>query len=346
MLGRTKKIAELHHHAGGAMERLWLLLVVLCAASITACESVAVAPTSTLSAQELLTSPQQQSGYDPRKHIVLTHVDNYRWVGEAYGSQHLRDVMRHTEPDAHWFHQDAELPTIAHETHHAIQVAHTSHVGALARFFYFEQGFGAYVTNPRSSLRLLNNDGDAPVYTKVAYTKTADIRARLPKSACDIARLRDEAYLLAPGRERYGVMILFNEWNAYVAEARIAVELWNARQYYKESQPGFPRTSGMRRIGELDGMVDFLYFVSAGIVALMDKEPDYMRENEQLRAVYALLAEQTMLWHKRGRRIPLFAGFHSEKLLHHFVHSPDNQRNRTVLRDWLGSDWTMRTFGF
>ncbi len=53
-----------------------------------------------------------------------------------------------------------------------------------------------------------------------------------------------------------------------------------------------------------------------------------------------------MRWYSEGIRVPGFQGFHAEELMAHFTSSPENAPIRAMLREWYGSTWTQRLFGF
>jgi hypothetical protein len=275
-------------------------------------------------------------------------IPEYPWQGEDGGSAHFRDVMTHTSPGQRWTKAGADPSTIGHETHHGLVAEVSNQRGGKARFFYFERGLGAFVEAPKQSLRVLRQEVSGPVYAPYPHTNLLAVRDFLPDGAKKLAASRYETYLVNADRATYSVLYLFDEWNAYIAGARIAIENYMAGFYDDVTKPRRTAdgTSRITHIGELDGMIDFLYFASAGVLALAEREPESLRGNEQLKAVYAVFAEETLRWWVQGRVIELFQGFHGADLLEHFRTSPENERVRTYLKGWLGPEWTSRVFGF
>lgn len=99
-------------------------------------------------------------------------------------------------------------------------------------FVYFRAGVGAFVPEPRTGLRPLRTNADGTItYTIDAYTATPLIVAELPAKVAELATTRTATYLAAFERQTYGVISLLNEWNAYLAGARVGLEL-HAAGYY------------------------------------------------------------------------------------------------------------------
>lgn len=277
------------------------------------------------------------AGYEPRAAIELSEAPSHPWNGTERRSAHYVDILQHTPAAERWFRSDVRLTSVAHETHHGLQL-HVSRTRRDHSFFYFRNGVGAFVPTPRTGLRPLRTLPDGTVVkTADDYTASPHIVAELPAKAIALADTRYQLYLATPDRRTYGVLLVFNEWNAYLADARVGLELHRAG-YYGNT---FVRTD------LLAGPVDFLYFGSAAMVALSKREPQYWAENRrQLEAVYALFAEETMALQREGRGIETFKGFHDDELLAHFLTSADNAPMRAFLTGWLGAEFTGRVFGF
>ncbi len=290
------------------------------------------------------------AGYDPRRSIHLVTIPAHPWNGDDAGSARLRDVMEHTSPRSRWTKDDASPSTIGHESHHGLVAENEIRGESAADFFYFERGFGAYVPSPRQGLRLLRKQADGtPVYTPDAHTSLRHVRALIPRGAKKLTASRFETYLADEDRVTYSVLYLFDEWNAYLAGAQIAIEAYAAGYYepFLEDKVNADGShSRITNIGVLDGMVDFLYFSSAGVLALAENEPEYLRRNEQLRAVYALFAEETMRLLDAGNEIGLFRSVHAARVLDHFRASPESQSLRDYLTRWLGAEFTRRVLGW
>lgn len=271
----------------------------------------------------------------------------YAFDGEDFGSVHFRDIMMHTPPRRRWSKQGAAPSTVAHETHHALQFVLSSAGPKNYRYFYFENGRGMYVPEARGGLRLLRQDRTGnKVYTQDAFTNTARVRAFVPGSASRLAAMRYKIYLMDPTRSSYGVHMLFNEWNAYVAGGRVSVEIHRNGTYYANHVRKQGNQTITRRTDAIDGMVDMLYFCSAGVAALAKHEPDYLRITPSLKQLFMALTERTNKWMRAGLAIDTFRGFHAKKLYRHLQTHPDSAHLRRVLRGWLGARWTREHLGF
>lgn len=288
---------------------------------------------------------RQVEGYDPREAIELVTIAQHPWRGDDFGSGHYRDVMSHARPETR-FGGAHRMSTLGHETHHGLLAQVMNERNSEAQFFYFERGFGAFVDNSESWLEPVRHADDGTrVVRRVHRTSIAEIRDYVPETARRLAASRYRTYLLDDTNDHGGVLHLMDEWNAYLAGGRMSIEAHRAGQ--------FPRATGQEvlpgatvRIDAVDGMVDFLWFVTAAVVALSEREPDYLAGNRQLKAVYGLFAEETVRLFAEGRTIASFRGFHGEALFDAFATAADNQRARRVLRQWLGRAWTRRVFGF
>ena len=287
-----------------------------------------------------LWAPRKVDGYDPRAAMVVATIAAQPWDGDDLGSAHYRDVMTHTGAEHRFTSADAGPTTIGHETHHGLQWERRRWSEPQAAFFYFARGFGTFVESPRLSERLLRTEADGtPVYTADAHTNAAHVRDFLPAGAKQHAAGRYQTYLLDATHATQGVLYLFDEWNAYLASARMAIELERAGYYQRTADSG-------TRTDALDGMVDFLYFSSAGLLALDQREPGYVAGSAALRALYGAFAEETVELLVDGGELRRFQGFHAHLLMEHFKSSTENEPIRRRLRSWLGAPWCQRVFGF
>lgn len=271
----------------------------------------------------------------------------YSWSGDDFGSGHYRDIMVHTPPARRWSKPGVGPSTVAHETLHGMQWARSAAGPDKYRYFYFERGRGIYVPEPRVGLRPLHrNASGGTVYTQDAFTNMARVREFVPASVRKLAHGRYETYLLAPGRRTYGVLTLFEEWDAYVADARVSVEVYRHGKYFANYVRKSGRFTTTRRVDGVDGTVDFLYFCAAAVAALAKYEPAYLRRAAPLKKLFIALTEWTNKWMRAGLAIEIFRGFHAAKLYRHLQTDPDSAHVRHVLRGWLGAAWTKQHLGF
>jgi hypothetical protein len=249
--------------------------------------------------------------YNWQDEIQWTTLPFYDWNSTDYGSTHYREVMSHSNDR---FLSDSPS-TNAHETKHGLSHEMRQATSAEDEFIYFAGDKGAYFVEPQMHARF--------------------IKYYLPSRVKEMARGRYQLYL-EQQVEKYwsNVGNQFDEWNAYLTTSKVALEMYQAQTW-----PG-------TRQDVADGSMDFLYFCSAALVALNEREPEYLKQNRQFLAIYAMLAEETMILVTQLNNIDLFNRFHSKPLLEHFLYSFDNSESRELLKKIYGASWTKRVFNF
>jgi hypothetical protein len=249
--------------------------------------------------------------YDWNKEMEWTDVPTSNWNGDSHGSIYFTDVMTHTKD--RWMQAGPSIN--AHETMHGLLNSMNKITPTKDQFVYHEKGKGAYVAEPAMH--------------------ASKIKEYLPAEAKKIAANRMKLYLENQVAAYFpNVLYQFDEWNAYVTNSRVALEMFEAGKW---------KDGGT---DEVDGAMDFLYFGSAAVLALTKREPEYIKTNKQFKAAYAMLAEKSMYFVTKGLAAAPFAGFHAKKLQDHFTQSPENQAIRDALKQIYGPVWTKRVFGF
>lgn len=271
------------------------------------------APPTAPSKPPPMTPPAVATDYDWKAHVKHTAVPEVAWTGDDGGSAFFRDVMTHATER---FEGDPSLGTIGHETTHMITSKWANATPARDNFFYWGGGLGVYVVEPQYD--------------------AAHVRDYLPEGAKKIAASRYQLYLVDQTGAWKVVLYQFNEWNAYINGGRVGVEQMRAGKW----------PNPQIHTDVVDGMMDFLYFGSAAALALHDNERAYFDGDEAFKALYARNAEETVKLVNEGLGYPQFADFHASELRTHFVSSPENEKIRAMLREWYGSAWTKRVFGF
>jgi hypothetical protein len=170
-------------------------------------------------------------------------------------------------------------------------------------FFYFENGQGAYVLQPKKIMGKVRN------YVAPNF-RTA-------------SKDRYDLYLVKQASNWPDVLYLFDEWNAYIAGARSTVEMIRANQWDKTDSDPF------------DGLADFLYFCSASILALKEFDPEYLKTNEQFKAVFSMLTEQSVYWIEESKKMPEFKNSRGPKKLKMQQEDAENQALRNALVNYL-----------
>jgi hypothetical protein len=254
--------------------------------------------------------PATAGDYDWRSQIQLVDVRSVGWNGQDYGSPHFRDVLSHTNDRFN----DVDLVTIAHESMHGLVNEMRNATQEKDQFVYFENGKGAYILEPRLDSSL--------------------IRKYVPAGAREIASHTYQTYLLSQVAQWRNFLMFFDEFNAYKTGVRVGVEVVNARQWRGESRDF------------VAGVVDFIYFAGAAVQALKVNDPNYLNTNVAFKAAFAMVTEESMKYVAEGVKMREYNGTHAEQLLTHFKTSPENEAIRTTLKEWMGTAWTQRVFGF
>ncbi len=255
--------------------------------------------------------PSIPSGdYDYSRDIEWEDVPTHSWSGNSYGSTYFTDIFRHTNDR---FTSSDNPGTNAHETLHGLNHQMRIKRGNGWNFVYHENGRGAYVREPSMD--------------------AARIRDYVPSRVRTLADMRYKTYLVDQISDWHEVLYQFDEWSCYRADARIAVEIAKAGQW----------NFGM--IDQVDGAMDFVAFGSAAVLALKQNEPSYL-QNKQFKAVFAMLAEQSMQYIDEGLTYRDFSRFHAKELRDVYRTSSEMAPTRAAIKEWMGSAWTKRVLGF
>lgn len=247
--------------------------------------------------------------FDWRAVLQTVDVPVAGWNGNDHGSAFYRDIMSHASRK-----NTSDSPTTnAHETQHFLNSEVRNKTSAHDNTVYVGDGKAGLVPEPRMHAREVRN-----------FVSPTMKRAS-----------RYELYVIRQIDTSWSeVLYLFDEWSGYRADLRVAVELMRAG---KLGVLGNEVCVG-------DGAVEFLHYGAAAVAALKEKEPAYL-EDQQFKAAFALLAEETVNYSREGagnRTIDC----ESSRYLELFRSSPEVERNRQVIRDWLGPVWTARVLGY
>lgn len=250
-----------------------------------------------------------QGDFDWRTVLRTVDVPVAGWNGNDHGSAFYRDVMSHASRK----YTNDSPTTNAHETQHFLNSEVRNRSGAHDNTVYVGEGKAGLVPEPRMHAREVRN-----------YVPPTMKRAS-----------RYDLYVIRQVDSSWSeVLYLFDEWSGYRADVRVAVEMMRAG---KLGVLGNEVCVG-------DGAVEFLHFGAAAVAALREKEPDYLQD-QQFKAMFALLAEETVNYVKEGagnRTIDCEAS----RYLELFRASPEVERNRQVIREWMGPAWTARVLGY
>ena len=255
--------------------------------------------------------PPSGADFDWRTVIKTIDVANVGWSGNDYGSSFYRDILSHSQRKL-----ETEGPTTnAHETQHFINNAvRESTMGVHDNTIYVGNGKAGLIIEPSMSPRV--------------------VRDYVPEKMRQVSHFNMYIINQINNSWKTEVLYIFDEWSGYRADSRVAIELKRAG---KDSILG-------SEVCITDGAAEFLHFASSAVTALKDKEPEYLK-NTQFKAAYALLAEETVQYVKEGAGVMKF-DCHASEDLQYFITSPEAERNRQVIREWMGPVWTKRVLGF
>ena len=255
------------------------------------------------------TSPGLASDFDWRKILQTVDVPVTTWNGNDSGSAFYRDIMTHASRK---FTSDTAT-TNAHETQHMLNSEVRNKTDARDNTVYVGEGKAGLVLEPKMNSREVRN------YVPATMKKAS----------------RYDLYIIQQSNGDWPeVLYIFDEWSGYRADLRVAVELKRAG---KMSVLG-----GEVCVG--DGAAEFLHYASSAVAALSEKEPEYLQD-QQFKAAYAMLAEESVSYLKEGAGDGVI-DCQANRYLEFFAKSPEAERNRNVIRGWMGSAWTSRVLGF
>lgn len=250
-----------------------------------------------------------QGDFDWRSVLQTVDVPVAGWDGEDHGSPFYRDVMSHS---GRKFTRDTPT-TNAHETQHFMNAEVRNRTAARDNVIYVGEGKAGLVPEPRMHAR--------------------EVRNYVPPTLRRVS-LYDLYVVRQVDSDWSETLYLFDEWSGYRADIRVAVE--------------------MKRAGKLgalgnevcvgDGALQFLHFGAAAVAALKEKEPAYLQD-QQFKAMFALLAEETVGYLKEGAGVRTI-DCEGSRYLDLFRTSQEAERNRLVIREWMGPAWTARVLGY
>ncbi|MCX6117298.1 MAG: hypothetical protein NT027_07140 [Proteobacteria bacterium] len=249
--------------------------------------------------------PGSSTSFDWRQHIKLDDVPTYSFAGNTFGSKIFKDIMEHT-PSSQRFLTSGRS-TQAHESQHGLVSIMRNATREDDGFFYYENGKGSYVVQPKKVM--------------------AKVKDYIGPKFRQEAKSRYDLYLVQQATSWPEVLYLFDEWNAYVATSRSAIELVESGQWDNGNSDPF------------DGLADFLYFCSASIMALQEYDPQYLEKNTQFKATYAMLVEQSQKYIAEGTKLNLFKNSVSLRRLEMLKRDEESAKIRKTMETYMGSEW-------
>lgn len=251
--------------------------------------------------------------YDWRKDAKFTDISQKSFSGKDYGSAYYRDVMTHTPASDRDFQSGPS--THAHETLHGLHAVMRNLTSQHDGFFYLDNGKGLYVDEPKENLK--------------------DVKNHIGQSFRSMASSRYDLYLVDQASSWPNTLYLFDEWNAYVATTRSAVEIKKAGQWD-------PSTNS----DPIEGLVDFMYFCSASIISIKNIDAEYLVTNKQFKAAFAMIMEESVKWMNEAKKDPLWTNSGAWAKMNNFQTASDGAEVRQAVKDLMGDVWTKRVLGF
>jgi hypothetical protein len=251
--------------------------------------------------------------YDWRVDGQLSDVATFAFTGDSYGSIFYQDVMTHTPPADRDF--QGGLSTHAHESLHGLHNVMRNKTQAKDAFFYFEQGKGMYVIEPKGNSK--------------------DVKNHIGASFRTLAQINYDTYLVSQANSWSNTLFIFDEWGAYVATTRSAVESKKSGRW-DPSQNSDP----------INGLVDLMYFCSASILSIKNIDPDYLQNNKQFKASFAMIMEESSKWYKEAKKESLWGNSKAWPKMQNFQTAADGAPVRAAVKELMGDAWTLRVLGF
>jgi len=206
----------------------------------------------------------------------------------------------------------SDTMTNVHESQHFMAHENDRATAASDKFIYFRGGKGAFFPEPN-----LKTSG---IVSSITFKGTTY-----------------NTYIASRPSQSLGENIV-DEWRAYLTEEIAAIEI----------AAGKGQTSGIN--GLVLGGVEYLYYNAAMLHALQTKEPNFLAQYPQAKAVFAMLAEETIAWTvDRGVKKGLFFSLTNAKAqstLTNLATAASQAHIRGTLRSLYGSAWTSRVLGF
>ena len=254
--------------------------------------------------------------YDWKTEGQLTDVPARSFNGRTYGSDFFKDIMTHTQPDLNPSY--GEPATEAHETLHGLHSEMRQKTQARDSFVYHRDGKGMYIPEPRENMK--------------------DVKNHIGASFRQMASYNYKTYLVDQAQSWTNTLYIFDEWGAYIATARTAIEAKAAGQW----TPGF----ASQHTDPIQNLAEFTYFCSATILSIKNIDPDYLKNTKQYKAAYAMTMEESVHWINEAQKPGSFPNSKAYAKFQNLQTAPDAAEVRAAIKELMGDVWTRRVMGF
>ena len=267
-----------------------------------------------------LTAPPGGLGaedYDWRKDAVIARTRKYRdW------NQSQIPFIKETMSNASSTFDQGSLATQVHETVHQIHNDLENANGA-NRAVYIDSGTGLLFSNVGFTKQQVGAQLSETVKAGATIYKdylTNETGVPFDPSSGQAVGVADATFL-------------FDEWGAYIADLRAALELQKAGQW-----------QGNEVIGT-NGVMAFLYYCSK-IAEMAPQNHFDSQQGRPHKAAYALQAERSAKWIAASQGVANSSAAEAGQLFNHFRTSPESAGLRAALIRVYGKGYTRRVFGF
>lgn len=262
------------------------------------------------------TMPDAPAANDP-----TAGVDWYTWPEQqptfgqaAYGAD-LIDIGRHLPSSygtTYWF--DGDGLTSGHETSHGIHAHlrnYENHTGTRANAFYVLGNKAAFVTEPA--------------------IRKSDIKARIPAA---LRGPRYQLYLVEQTAWDDTPLYVFDEWNAYINGAEVAIDQVQHGLY----------TNGWT--DAVMGPLEFTAYAIATAKTISDLDPQYFASNVQFKRFTAWNIKRAMALFEQGRVMSQFTWADQDAYAVKLRTGVDAEPLRQFARATWGASWCQTILGF
>ena len=257
---------------------------------------------------------QSQTGdYDWKAFAKISEVPTYPFSGNDYGSEFYRDIMNHTAPRDRYLTDVSS--TQAHESLHGLHAAMRNITREKDAFFYYRDGKGVYIAEPIENAK--------------------DIKNHIGASFRQMAAMRYKTYLIDQVVSWTNTLYIFDEWVAYIATTRSAVESFRAGKW-----------NAAGNSDPIEGIADFMYFCSAAIISIKNVDANYLAQNTQFKAGYAMIMEESMKWVNEARKESIWQNSKAWAKIQNLQTASDAAPVRAAVKELMGAAWTQRVLGF
>jgi len=258
-------------------------------------------------------SPAQGADYDWKAVARLSEVPTYPFSGNDYGSEFYRDIMNHTPPKERYLNDVSS--TQAHESLHGLHSIMRNITTEKDAFFFYRDGKGIYIAEPKENAR--------------------DIKNHIGASFRQLAAMRYKTYLIDQVVSWTNTLYIFDEWVAYIATTRSAVESFRAGKW-----------NAAGNSDPVEGLADFIYFCSAAIISIKNVDSNYLVQNDQFKAGYAMIVEESMKWINEARKESIWQNSKAWAKVQNLQTASDAAEVRGAIKELMGPVWTQRVLGF